>query len=118
MSLCVDIASISCHHVLILRQLCVIMCRYCINYVSSCVDIASITYLPPLVPQDHNGHRFFTEQFKVATVCEYCNDPIPLLEKGEVCQGMEYNACTYCMCIDIHTSVEAEGMVVLICKRY
>ena len=37
--------------------------------------------------QDHNGHRFFTEQFKVATVCEYCNDPIPLLERGEVCIG-------------------------------
>ena len=37
--------------------------------------------------QEHNGHKFFTELFKVATVCEYCNDPIPILEKGEVCVG-------------------------------
>ena len=23
----------------------------------------------------------------MATVCEYCNDPIPLLERGEICIG-------------------------------
>ena len=48
------------------------------------------------VCQNHNGHSFFTEQFKVAAVCEYCNDPIPLLEKGEFCQGIE-------IYIDMHT---------------
>ena len=50
--------------------------------------------------QDHNGHSFFTEQFKVAAVCEYCNDPIPLLEKGDVCLGI-YNVYqnTHVQCI-------------------
>ena len=40
-----------------------------------------------LFPQQHKGHRFVAQQFKVRTVCEYCSDPIPLLEKGEVCEG-------------------------------
>ncbi|CAI7988975.1 Unconventional myosin-IXa, partial [Geodia barretti] len=55
---------------------------------------------------DHNGHRFFTETFKVATVCEYCNDPIPLLEKGEVCIVCEYTCHQSCLKL---TSGRCEG---------
>jgi myosin-9 len=46
---------------------------------------------------DHNGHKFFTEQFKVATVCEFCNAPIPLLEKGEVCIVCGYTCHLICL---------------------
>jgi hypothetical protein len=55
---------------------------------------------------DHNGHSFFTEQFKVAAVCEYCNDPIPLLEKGEVCLVCGYTCHLTCLKL---TSRKCEG---------
>ena len=37
--------------------------------------------------QVHKGHKFFPQQFKVVTICEFCSRSIGLLENGEVCEG-------------------------------
>ena len=44
---------------------------------------------PPTV-RHHRGHKLEAKQFNVLTVCEACDQRIPVLGHGMVCKGEQY----------------------------